>query len=134
MKLLKKEKTKMRVRAHEAPLTGDKILGEGIDIISMPDGHLACPMCASPYMECQVALDRHRLEVGCCRCGWSTRILFPYDIDLFVLGGNGIFRCKKHANEMVVIKNDDTVCIGCRYCNTEARIKLRTKSNLIVAP
>ena len=133
VEILKKEKTKLRVRAYEAPLKGDKILGEGIDILSMPDGHLSCAQCQSPWMECQVCLDSHRLEVGCCKCGWNTRVLFPIDVDLFKLG-NGIFSCKKHpGNEMVVIKNDDTVCIGCRYCKTEARILLQTKSNLVLA-
>ncbi len=131
MHILKKEKTKLRVHAYEAPLTGNNVLGEGIDIMTMPDGHLSCAQCQSPWMECQTMLDNHRLEVGCVKCGWNTRILFPIDVDLFQLG-NGIFRCKKHSNEMVVIKNDDTVCIGCRYCKTEVQIKLRTESNLVL--
>lgn len=123
----------MRVSAHELPLTGDKILGIGIDITTCPDGHLSCPVCQSPYFEVWCSLDAHRLEIGCCNCGWSSRILVPYDVDLLSIG-QGRFGCKKHPkDEMVIIKNCDILSIGCRKCGTEVDIKLKTKSNLVLA-
>jgi len=123
----------MRVHAHELPLTGDKVLGTGIDVTTCPNGHLSCPQCQSPYFEVWCSLDTHRLEIGCVNCGWSSRLLVPYDIDLLAIG-SGRYGCKKHdKGEMVIIKNVDVLSIGCRYCRTEVDIKLKSKSNLVLA-
>ena len=125
--------TRLRVKANEAPLSGDKVLGQGIDVVKMPEGHVACPMCDTPYFECWVGLDNHRIEIGCCKCGWDTRLLLPIETDLkeFL---NGKFTCFKHPKgQMVIIKNIDMLCVGCRYCRTQIVLDLKTKSNLILA-
>lgn len=124
----------MRVRDKEIPLSFDKILGEGVDVQTLPEGHAACPMCKGHKWEPWVYLDSHRLELGCCNCGYSCRLLFPLDVTLSPFRNQGRFTCKRHKDKgFILIKNMETVCIGCESCFTEVQIKLKTKSNLVLA-
>ena len=128
------KKTRLRVKQWEAPLTGDKILGKGIDITTCPDGHLSCPQCARPQFECWVYSDKHYIEIGCIGCGWSERILLPYDVDLSKRFGEGRFTCFRHPTSgMIIIKNTDKLCIGCQFCKTQVILDIQSKSNLIIA-
>ena len=132
MAVILKGKTRIRVKAYEAPLTGSKILGQGIDMMSMPDGHVACAACQNPFFECWVYLDNHRVEIGCMKCGNSYRLLFPLDVDLSQFAG-GRFVCFRHPNSgMVIIKNTDCVCIGCQLCKSQVTISLKKSQNLLV--
>lgn len=127
-----KSRPKLHVRKWEAPLHQNLILGSGIDVIKMPESHLACPNCSCPFWEVQTTQTSHKIECGCMRCGWETKLLLPSDLDISRLG-NGRFTCTKHARAgMVIIKNIDVLSIGCQMCKTEVDLKLKT-SNLIVS-
>ena len=129
-----KGKTQLRVKEFSEPLSEDKILGTGIDVMTMPDSHLCCSKCSKPFFEVWVYTSNHYIEVGCVSCGWSTRLLLPYDIDLSKRFGEGKFECFKHKDKgFVIIKNSDVLCVGCRYCKTEVQIKLDTKTNIILS-
>lgn len=122
------------VHAVELPQSKDKILGTGIDVMNLPEGHLCCAQCGNHRFECWVYLDAHRLECGCQKCGWSCRLLFPLDVSLGRFRQPGRFVCKRHPNKgFVIIHNTDTLSCGCELCNTEVNIKLRTESNLVLA-
>lgn len=132
--ILKKEHTRLRVKEWKSELKDDVILGTGIDVLAMPDSHLCCAKCSKPFFEVWVYGDSHRIEVGCVSCGWSTRLLLPMDIDLNARFGQGKFECFKHKTAgFVIIKNVETLSIGCRYCRTEVNISCKTKNNLILA-
>lgn len=131
--LLKKTKTRMRVKEFSAPLDEHVVLGQGIDVTKMPDSHLCCSKCSGFYFEAWLLLDARRIEMGCLKCGKMERILFPVDLKLERFGTNGRFTCKRHPTKgMVLIKNQETVCIGCECCVTEIQIKVRTLTNLVV--
>jgi hypothetical protein len=131
MRLLRKL-TRLRVRASELPITGSKILGEGIDISVAPDGHLSCPGCQRFRFEVSKLGDSHRLEIGCMHCGWNTRLLLPIDCDLSRLD-NGRFSCLKHKDRgMVIIKNNTALCIGCESCATQIVLDMRSNTGLVV--
>ena len=72
----------LRVKASELPLSSFGVLGAGIDVTALPEGHMSCPQCQGFKFECSVFLDAHRLECGCMKCGWSCRLLFPMDIGI----------------------------------------------------
>jgi hypothetical protein len=142
MQILKRQ-TRLRVKARSLP-DASPILGEGVDVMAIPDGHLSCPKCQGFRWECWVVLDAHRLELGCFSCGYSARLFFPLDIDLFKFGASGRFTCLRWDKEtgkipvhqdkaMIVIKNSDVLCVGCEACRTEVRIDLITKTNLVLA-
>lgn len=140
--ILKKEHTRLRVNKVELPLATNPILGDGIDVTTLPEGHLTCNGCGCHLFECWVYLDNHRLEMGCMKCGQSYRLLFPMDVSLSRFGRQGRFTCKRskdkagnkvdHSNAgFILIHNTDTVSVGCEKCNTEVNIKIRTESNII---
>lgn len=132
MQLLKKQ-TRLRVKAWEAPLTGDRILGNGIDIVKSPDGHLSCPVCQGFKFEVSKYGDTARLEIGCVKCNWSERILLPADCNLSNLP-NGRFTCFKHKERgMIVIKNGEALCLGCESCKTQVVISIKNKGGIILA-
>lgn len=143
VEILKREHTRLRVKATELPLSQSGILGAGIDVMNLPEGHMSCPQCQGFKFECWVYLDNHRLELGCVKCGWSCRLLFPLDIDLMPFGKSGRYACTRwdkghkyyiHRDlGMILIHNVDTLSIGCEKCRTEVDIKLKTKSNLVLA-
>jgi hypothetical protein len=144
VEILKREHTRLRVKACELPLSMSGILGAGIDVMSLPEGHLSCPVCYGFKFECWVYLDNHRLELGCMKCGWSCRLLFPLDIDLMPFGKSGRYTCMRWDKEthtipihrncgMIIIHNTDVLSIGCEKCRTEVDIKLKTKNNLVLA-
>lgn len=131
--LLNKKRERLQVKEVSVPLSTSPLLGTGIDVMTLPEGHLSCPQCKGHLWECWVYLDNHRLEMGCQKCGYSCRLLFPLDVPL-VFKNTGRFTCKRHpSNGMVLIHNIDTICVGCEKCFTEIRIKLKTENNLIVA-
>lgn len=131
--LLKKEKPQMRVKAFEDVLSSSSILGDGIDVLKMPDSHLCCNKCKGFSFECWVYLDTHRIELGCLKCGDATRLLLPLDIDLSVFGKAGRFTCFKHGDKgFIIIKNNNVLCVGCESCRTQILLKLKSDS-LIVA-
>ena len=130
--ILTKDKTRLRVKEVQLAQSESKILGTGIDVMTLPDGHLSCSKCSGYKFECWVYLDNHRIEMGCMGCGDSCRLLFPYDISL--PGNGGRYSCKRHPKgAMIVIHNTDVLCIGCELCSSQMLIQLRTKSNLILA-
>lgn len=111
-----------------------KLLGQGLDVMSLPEGHLSCSACSGYKFECWVILDSHRLEMGCCECGNATRLLFPLDVDLLAFGKAGRFTCKRHPKAgMILIHNVDVISCGCEKCNTEVDIKLKRASGLVMA-
>ena len=118
----------------QLPLATSEVLGSGIDVMTLPEGHLCCVKCGKFSFECWVYLDNHRLEMGCMSCSASYRLLFPLDVDLSHFGKSGRYTCKRHPlRGFVVIHNVDVVSIGCESCITEVDIKLKTKSNLVTA-
>ena len=125
--------TRLRVKEFTAPApTTMEFLG-GVDALTMPDSHLSCPMCRSPWWECWIHKgDKHNIQVGCMKCGYDTRILIPRDIPLDQFA-EGRFTCFKHPNAgMAIIHNTDVLCIGCQNCKSEVRLKLKTNTNLVV--
>lgn len=134
VEILKKQHTKLRVKQIDLPESKSPLLGAGIDVMTLPEGHMSCSKCSGYKWEAWVGLDNHRLEMGCLGCGHSCRLLFPLDIDLMAFGGSGRFVCKKHPSKgMVLIHNSGYLCVGCESCRTEATVQLRTESNLVVA-
>lgn len=125
--------TRLRVKEVRLPCSTDPALGTGIDITKLPEGHLCCTHCGKPFFECWVDLPNHRITMGCIHCGSSYKLLAPLDVDLKALG-QGRFSCHRHPKSgLVLIHNVDVICIGCQYCDTEADIKLRKSSGLILA-
>jgi len=138
-----KDKSRLRVNDVSLPLATSELLGSGIDVMTLPEGHLSCAKCGKHLFECWVYLDNHRIEMGCMNCGASYRLLFPLDVDLLspFSGKSGRFSCLRrkkghflHQNKgMVLIHNVDTICIGCELCNSEVQIKLKKAEGLILA-
>lgn len=132
--ILKKEHTRLRVKEVQLPLATSEVLGSGIDVMSLPEGHLTCAKCHSHLFECWVYLDAHRLEMGCQNCGYSYRLLFPYDIPLSPFRNQGRFTCKRHPESgMILIHNVDVISVGCEKCFSEVQIKLRNSNNIVIA-
>ena len=123
-----KKSTRLRVHAFERALVGGNI-----DISHCPDGHLSCPKCQNPYFETWFEVGEHKILIGCVKCGWSSKMLFPVDVDLNLFGKNGKWSCLKHKQaENAIIKNGQCVCIGCRYCMSQAIITLKSETGLVV--
>ncbi len=122
---------KLRVTAVDIPISTSRILGDGIDVVNSPDGHLSCPMCRGYKFECWALIDTRRIEIGCTDCNWSSRILLPIDVDLSELG-MGRYSCKHHPDAgMVIINNSGKLCIGCEKCRTQVLVSLKTDKVLI---
>lgn len=129
--ILKKEHTRLRVRQAALPISIDKILGKGIDVMNLPEGHLSCARCGKFLFECWLYGDNFRIEMGCMECGESYRLLLPLDVHL---GKQGRFTCRRHPEKgMILIHNIDVVSIGCECCNTELDIKLKKAKGLVLA-
>lgn len=132
---LKKDPDKqkgLRVREISVPLATDVVLGSGIDVMTLPEGHFACNKCHGHKFECSIILDHSRLEVGCVNCNASYRFLFPLDCPL--PPHKGRFSCKKHPEKgMIIIHNMGKLCVGCESCKTQIIFDLDTKNNLILA-
>lgn len=121
----------LRVRSKQIPLSTSDILGTGIDVMHLPEGHMACTICNGYKFECSIIGDFHRLEIGCMACGKAYRMLFPFDCPL--PPQNGRFTCFKHPDKgMIIVHNVDVLCVGCESCKTEIVFELKTKSNLIL--
>lgn len=124
----------LRVRDSSLPISKNQILGEGIDVMALPEGHMSCATCKGYKFECWVYMDQHRLEMGCMKCNESYRLVFPYDVSLSPFGRMGRFYCKRHPTKgMILIHNVDTLCIGCELCVSEVRIFLKSNSNIVLA-
>lgn len=138
---------KERLQVREVPLPVTQgILGTGIDVTTLPEGHLVCPKCKTPKFECWMYGDNHRVEMGCMECGESTRLHFPTDIKLDDVAGSqqyfgkgdavlphGRFQCMKHPDKgMVLIHNVDVISIGCEKCFTEINICLRKSKGMVI--
>jgi hypothetical protein len=135
VRFLKKDPAKqkgLRVKEISIPLTTDSILGSGIDVTSLPEGHFSCQICKGFKFDCDIMLDYHRLEVGCRECGKAYRFLFP--IDLPLPAQKGRFTCKKHPDKgMIIIHNVGMFSCGCESCATQIVFDVRkTKNNLIL--
>lgn len=115
----------LRIRNRQADNTGF-----GLDVLTMPDGHLGCSECHKPFFEIWVNPISHLVEVGCFSCGWSTKLILPMTALASANGLGGKFECSKHKSGMVIIKNTDILCFGCRYCEHEVRLLVRN-DNLI---
>lgn len=131
---------RMRVKEVLLPTNYSPLLGTGIDVMSLPEGNLACPKCKEYRFECWVYLDNHRIEMGCMNCNWPCRLLFPLDVS--IPGNTGRFTCSRkraggkpvdHSKKaMILIHNIDTISIGCELCSNEMIIKLRKAQGLII--
>lgn len=131
--LLKKQHTRLRVKEVILPASESPVLGVGVDVMHLPEGHLNCIKCKGHLWECWVYTDNHRLEMGCVGCGWSTRLLFPLDVSLSPFGASGRWTCRKHPSlACVLIHNVDCINIGCERCFRDVTIKLRKAQGLIV--
>jgi hypothetical protein len=129
---LNKKQTRLAVRAAVLPATSSPILGTGIDVMTLPEGHLCCVKCGKHLFECWISADTNRIEMGCLRCNESYRLLFPMDVIIPCKFSR--FVCRKHPNKgMVLIHNVDIISVGCESCTSEMQIKLKTKSNLVIA-
>lgn len=129
--ILTKNKTRLRVKEISLPIAHSNILGDGIDVTALPEGHFACNICHGYKFECSIMGDFHRLEVGCMECGKAYRFLFPLDCPLPPQQGR--FTCFKHKNKgMIIIHNIDCLCVGCEFCKTQIVFKVKTNTNIIV--
>lgn len=142
--ILKREKTKLRVKQSLLPASST-ILGKGIDVMQMPEGHLSCGKCSGHLFECWMYGDNRRIEMGCMQCGESTRLYFPMDVKLDEFTrtgsaygrhdslGQGRFQCLKHPDKgMILIHNVDVISIGCEKCFTELNLCLRKAKGIVV--
>lgn len=122
---------RLRVKEMTLPLATSEVLGSGIDVTTLPEGHLSCSKCSGYKFEAWMHLDNYRLECGCIECGNSFRLLFPIDCPLPPLSGR--YTCKKHPEKgMIIIHNVDKLCVGCELCKTEIIFDIKTKNNLII--
>ena len=131
--IITERKKRLRVKEVQLPVSSNQILGDGIDAMKLPEGHLSCPQCGRASFECWNMLDSHRIEIGCLRCGWSNRLLLPYDVDVSRMG-KGKYSCKKHPERgWIIIHNSKKLCIGCESCATQVILDLDSKNNLVIA-
>lgn len=142
--IITNKKTRMRVKQSALPVSAT-VLGKGIDVMSMPEGHLCCGKCGGYKFECWMFGDNRRIEMGCMNCNESTRLYFPMDIKLdeyagTTIGygrtdalGEGRFVCRRHKNKgMILVHNIDVVSIGCEACFTEINICLRKSKGIVL--
>lgn len=123
--------SRLRVKQVDLPLNTSRVLGSGIDVMTLPEGHFACATCGAYKFECSMLFDNYRLEAGCMNCGDAYRFLFPLDCPLPEMSGR--FTCWRHRDKgMVIIHNMGKLSVGCEICNTEVIFDLDTKSNLII--
>ena len=141
-----RQHTKLRLKQSALPLAST-IIGEGIDVTKLPEGHLCCSTCSGYKFECWMYGDNRRIEMGCMQCGGSTRLVFPLDIKLdnyskaapngiygkYNAIGEGRFQCGRHpAKGMILIHNVDVISIGCESCFTELNICLRKAKGIVL--
>lgn len=130
--ILNKQREKLRVKEAVLPLRTSTVLGNAIDPMALPEGHLSCVRCKGHLFECWIYHGSNALEMGCIKCNESYRMAFPLDVKL--PGNTGRFTCRRHPDKaMVLIHNVDVVCVGCEKCKTEIQIFLKTKTNLVMA-
>jgi hypothetical protein len=131
---LKKEipNNRMRVKEVNLPLSTSTILGDGIDVTALPEGHFSCVHCKNYKFEVSIYGDFHRLEAGCMHCSHAYRFLFPLDCPL--PPNVGRFTCFKHKTKgMIIIHNVGKLCVGCESCKTQIIFDIKTKNNLILS-
>lgn len=130
--ILTKNKTRLRVKEVNLPMIDSPILGYGVDVTALPEGHASCPQCGKHLFECWLYGDNHRIEMGCMECNANYRLLFPLDVNMPAQQGR--FTCKRHPEKgMVLIHNVDVISIGCESCYTEIDIKLKKAQGLTIA-
>lgn len=130
--LLNRRSTRLRVREVTLPAASSPLLGTGIDVMALPEGHLSCIKCKGYKFEFWLYGDSHRVEMGCIECNATYRLLFPLDVDM--PRKQGRFTCQKHPTKhFVVIHNIDILSIGCEACRTEINFQLKKKQGLIIA-
>lgn len=122
--LLNKTKTRMRVKEVNLPAAESPLLGVGIDVTTLPEGHLSCVKCHGYKFEAWIYGDNFRVEMGCIECNHSYRLLFPLTCQMPPQQGR--FTCFNHPKKaMILIHNVDTVCIGCESCYSEIQFKVK---------
>lgn len=111
----------LRVKQQNLPLSASPILGDGVDVTKLPDGHLCCAQCGKFRMEAWVTMGK--VTCGCVSCGHATALLFPTTV---VMPSDGKFTCKKHPSAAsIIISNHGIICIGCEKCKNEVRINVK---------
>lgn len=132
--ILKRERDKqkgLRLKEVQLPLATSVLLGSGIDAMSLPEGHLACPHCHGHLWEASVFLDAHRIEMGCRGCNWVCRVLFPMNV---VFPCSGRWTCSAHPDKgVILIHNTDVINIGCEKCYRDISFQLKRAGGLILA-
>lgn len=127
--ILTRTKTRMRVKEVKLPVT-QGVLGTGIDVMNLPEGHLSCGKCSGYRFEAWMFGSNYRVECGCMSCGESVRLLFPMDIII----PEGRFTCSRHPEKgMVILHNVDVVSVGCEKCITQINFDLRKAKGMVIA-
>lgn len=128
--LNKKDKPKLVVREVPLAMPDSPLLSTGIDVTTIPQGHLCCWKCHKHLFECWVYGDNHRVEMGCMECNQSYRLLFPLTVSMPPKQGR--FTCSKHPTKgMICIHANNTICIGCESCKSEIRFLLKEEGLII---
>lgn len=109
-----KRDTRLVLKEWSLPLSETEEKAAAIPVIDMPDAHLSCGKCSSPYFEVWIYKILNLVKTGCPECNSETQLLLPLDSDLSMFDG-GRLLCKLHPNDpMVVLKNSDRLLIGCK--------------------
>ena len=105
------------------PLMGDK-MGEVLEAIVMPEGHIACPKCGNPWWFINTDKELARSRLGCSNCAYEDRINWPKDSPQVAFLGNGEWRCPKHPDAAkAIIRSGDVISVGCQKCQRDIQIK-----------
>lgn len=130
--ILTRTKTRLRVKEHALPAGVSPILGTGIDVMTLPEGHLSCIVCHGYKFEASLMGDAHRVELGCVECSSPYRLLFP--LDVIMPAARGRFVCHRHPKKaMIIIHNSGYLSVGCESCYTEIDFQLRKAEGLVIA-
>lgn len=133
--ILKKEipNNRLRVKEMNLPLATGVLLGSGIDVTTLPEGHMSCTNCSGFRFEASLFLDNFRIELGCIGCGKAYRLLFPVDCPL--PESKGRWTCFKHKDKaVIIIHNSGKLCIGCESCRSQVIFDVRPKDKNILLP
>ncbi len=132
MKLIKQDKPPLRVQRSDtstARVKSDTFISdkytrlEGIDVTCLGTGHLSCPKCAHNFFDLDIDPVKLKVLIGCHKCGHEQKLLFPTSVFFDVPPGNQ--HCRRgHNGGFAIIKSDETLCIGCRHCDVEIRVKV----------
>jgi hypothetical protein len=124
---LKRAKPRLRVKERYLPKM-QGVLGDLLYAVDLPEGHACCPNCKGFKFEVTCYPGGNKIEMGCPECGDRYFIMFPVDVTL----PSGKFVCRRHPMKgAIVIKNLDTICVGCESCRSEIQIRIKSDTGLV---